>query len=269
MPRQIVELLPAAAFYVLALAAQVSGYTNSTVAFILFGTATLMLLIPACHHARNWHQARKGRGMYGFDSWLVLGPLAAVAAIALALFFYGLGLRSSSVPDRARPALSEPFVKDPVLAFGADEKAPLVFLGTPTLTTDTLRVVVEYSIFNNGWMSPVRYEIDPIVNPVRGQRAKVQVASIGSRPNGGVNDLWWGTDPSSDKPVTNNPVYDAIVAVSLTRGRIVVIGPKNEEQNAVYFEIVRGLNDQKGNIRMNVLQAREVADWISEWEAAR
>lgn len=266
----IIKFLPSAAFYLLALAAQVSGYTSSLVATGLAAIGTLMLLIPACHHGHRWHQTRKSCGRTGLDSWYFIGPCIVLAVLAIAGASYGFGLRSSQPSEEKlgtrASSVREQFLKDAVLAAWSDNpKEPLMFLGTPMLTTDRLRVVVEYSLYQNGWMSPVRFEVDPIKNPVKGQRVKVPLAHTGSKPNGGAEDLWWGTDSSSANLVTNNPVYSPH-SVSLTRGRIVIIGTNNTEQNAGYFEIVRAPNDASGNIKFMVLQGREVADWISDWE---
>jgi hypothetical protein len=207
-------------------------------------------------------------------SWLFIVGCYVVAFIAVGGGSYALGTRTladiSAEKQTAAPSLSviaqEQFLKDAVLADWSDNpKEPLIFLGTPTLTTDRLRVVVEYSIYRNGWMSRVRFEVDPIKEPIKGQRVKVPVAHVGTKQNGGMEDLWWGTDPHSANLVTNNPIY-ASGPASLTRGRVVIIGPNNKEQNAVYFEIVRAPNDATGNLKFMVLQGREVGDWISDWE---
>lgn len=206
-------------------------------------------------------------------SWLFIVGCFVVALLAVGGGSYALGTRSladiSAEKKTAAPFPSvraqEQFLKDPVLGIWLDPKTPLVFLGTPTQTTDRLRLLVEYSLYRNGWMSPVRFEIYPIKEPVKGQRVKVTVARIGTKQNGGMEDLWWGTDPSSDNLVANNPVY-AGGAATLTRGRIVVIGADNKEQNALYFQIVRATNDEKGNPRFTILQGRDVTDWISDWE---
>jgi len=45
--RKLTEYAPSAAFYIFALAAQVSGFTSPTVAVLLFIVATLLLAVPA------------------------------------------------------------------------------------------------------------------------------------------------------------------------------------------------------------------------------
>jgi hypothetical protein len=87
---------PAAAFYIFALAAQVSGFVSPTVAGALAIIATLLLFVPACHHSHLWHKARKNDGRKGLDSWYFIAPCLIVAAIAIAGAAYGLGLHSVS-----------------------------------------------------------------------------------------------------------------------------------------------------------------------------
>jgi hypothetical protein len=121
MRKWIVELLPASAFYLFALAAQVSGYTSSVVALILAGAATVMLLVPVCHHAKGWHDGRKERGMYGLDSLWIIGLCAAIAFIAMSAGFYGLGLRAATKPhsDVPKPVNSAFYLKDAHLYSGS------------------------------------------------------------------------------------------------------------------------------------------------------
>lgn len=67
-----IRYFPSAAFYVLALAAQVSGYTSPTVAIVLAGVATLMLLVPACYHTHGWHKRRLAAGNRGLEPIYVI-----------------------------------------------------------------------------------------------------------------------------------------------------------------------------------------------------
>jgi len=96
MDKRIIGFLPSAAFYVPALAAQVSGYTSSTVALVLAVIATVMLLVPACHHGSQWHQSRKSSARNGLDSWYFIAPCLVIGVVAFALAAYGLGLRSGT-----------------------------------------------------------------------------------------------------------------------------------------------------------------------------
>ena len=105
MDKRIIGFLPSAAFYVLALAAQVSGYTSPTVALILAVIATLMLLIPGCHHSRQWHRARVSEGKRGVDSWYFIALAFAVAAVAIGAGGYGVGLRSAAKAQPDPPSI--------------------------------------------------------------------------------------------------------------------------------------------------------------------
>src|SRR5947209_6872249 len=58
----IVERGPGIAFWLLALAAQMSGYTSTAIALGLVGAAAFFLIAPACHHIRKWHLQRKALG---------------------------------------------------------------------------------------------------------------------------------------------------------------------------------------------------------------
>ena len=271
--RRLLEFGPSAAFYIFALAAQVSGYTSPTIALILAMIATLLLFIPACHHSHVWHKARKSSGRQGLDSWYFIAPCLVIVILGAAGAAYGFGLRAAAIPgdiNRGPPARSvsqpakEEFLKNATLipGFGKDEP-PLIFGGTSTLTAERLRVFVDYSSYRSGWMQRVRIPIGEMKDPVRGQFVKVQLAYEGSKPNGGVNDLWWGSDTTTAYPLAT-PVYGDL-PVALTRGRIVVIGPSNKEQN-IYFELTRVVNEN-GQFRFAIIQGRDLYDWVSRWEA--
>jgi hypothetical protein len=270
MSARIVSFLPSAAFYVFALAAQVSGYTSSTGAAVLATLATLMLFIPGCHYGNQWHRKRKSSGRSGLDSWYFIVPCLALALIGLVGAAYGVGLRSSSSTEEKATALPNPhaeeFIKNGTLILGFNfdgSEVPLAFGGTATLTTERLRVLVDYSAYRSGWMSRVRVPIGEIKDPVKGQFVKVQLVYKVRKANGGTYDLWWGSDPAPAHPVSV-PVYNE--AIAPTRGRVVVLGPNGKEQH-IYFELLRAPNDPNGQMRILILQGREVADWIASWEA--
>jgi hypothetical protein len=60
--RLAVERGPGIAFWLLALAAQMSGYTNVAIALALVGVAIFFLLAPVYHHVRKWHEKRRLKG---------------------------------------------------------------------------------------------------------------------------------------------------------------------------------------------------------------
>jgi hypothetical protein len=167
--------------------------------------------------------------------------------------------------EKINSAKSRPeFLRNAVLGIGFnDEQPPLAFGGTSMLTTERLRVFVDYSIYRSGWMSRVRVPIGEIKDPAKDEYVRIQLAYKGTKQNGGVNDLWWGSDSAPAHPVAN-PVYGEL-PVTFTRGRVVVIGPSNKEQY-VYFELTRIANDANGQFRFAILQGRDVSDWINRWE---
>jgi hypothetical protein len=70
MYKLLVDFGPAVAFYLLALAAQVSGYTNIRVAVALAGFATLLLAIPLWDYSPALTEAALLLGVLGFVGWL-------------------------------------------------------------------------------------------------------------------------------------------------------------------------------------------------------
>jgi hypothetical protein len=265
---EIMEFLPAAAFYLLALAAQVSGYTSPTVAIGIAGIATAMLLIPAIHHSHRWHLLRKSDGRWGLDSWYFIAPCLVIAMIAVGGAAYGLGLRSSAPTAGVSAAAAtsnsrEEFLKNTAVTIGLGDEMPIGFGGTSTLTTERLRVFVDYSMYRSGWMSRVRVPIGEISDPVKGQFVRIQLAYKGTKPNGGTLDLWWGSNPAPAHPI-QTPMY-ANEPVATARGRVAIVGPDNKEQYT-YFELMRAPNEN-GQFRILILQGGAVDDWISKWEA--
>jgi len=67
-----IERGPAAALWLLALAAQLSGYTSIAIAFAAAGAAALLLIAPAIHHLRAWRD-RTGRKMTTAQFLLLIG----------------------------------------------------------------------------------------------------------------------------------------------------------------------------------------------------
>lgn len=124
MGSRILGYLPSAAFYILALAAQVSGYTSTTVALSLAAIATLMLMVPAGYQSSLWHNARKSDGRRGLDSWFFIAPCLVIAILAVAGAAYGIGLRSSSNADR-KPEVTRPATVAPSKNYFQAEKVEL------------------------------------------------------------------------------------------------------------------------------------------------
>jgi hypothetical protein len=154
--RPILQFAPAAAFYIFALAAQVSGFTSSAVAGFLAMAATVLLFLPACHHSHVWHKARKSDGKQGLDSWYFIAPCLALAMLAIAGAAYGFGLRSISSQEITSGKGDQPtapvvmavkpqpeFLKN--ISFSRDSKLPLGISATVASTTDRLRILIEVS----------------------------------------------------------------------------------------------------------------------------
>lgn len=140
----------AAGFYLLAMAAQMSGFTSPAVALVLTAIATVFLMMPACHRAKKWHDARKETGMAALDSWYFIGGCGVVAVLLLAAAAYGLGLRNS--PDAPAPppttgAIST-IIESPTIHMGYDDKNEITsisFFGKFTKRGEKLDVFLDYT----------------------------------------------------------------------------------------------------------------------------
>jgi hypothetical protein len=100
-----------AAFYLLALAATMSGLVSKTGALVLALIGTAFLFWATFHYLRAWHSAKKISGRRGLDSWYFIVACAVMAILGIAGAAYGIGLRSSAVPVRdeaAKPQQSSP-----------------------------------------------------------------------------------------------------------------------------------------------------------------
>jgi hypothetical protein len=91
-----IRLALSAAFYLLALAATMSGIVNQLIAILLGMIATALLIWASYHRALEWHQAKKNDRKRGLDSWYFIAPCLALAVLAAAVAAYGFGLRSAS-----------------------------------------------------------------------------------------------------------------------------------------------------------------------------
>jgi hypothetical protein len=84
----LTERGPGIAIWCIAMAAQMSGYTNTAIALGLIGLAVFVLVAPAIHHAHAWHKRRKEAGLRSVDHahllFIGLGGIILFAGIALA-----------------------------------------------------------------------------------------------------------------------------------------------------------------------------------------
>ena len=79
-----VERGPGIALWLLALAAQMSGYTNAAIALALVGGAVFFLVAPAYHHGRKWHENRLQSGKRSLEPWhLIASGLAGIIVFAV------------------------------------------------------------------------------------------------------------------------------------------------------------------------------------------
>ncbi len=148
------------------------------------------------------------------------------------------------------------------ITFGVDDGGgPTWMRAESVVTTDKLRVLVDYSLYRNGWVQKIRAPIGEIKNPVNGERVEIIFTSSGRYINSGTNDLWWGLPPAQ-YPIPAPDLNDLIPALPV-RARLVIIGPSNDEQH-YYFMLIRAAA-QSGSKRFGILRGPE-ADWIAEWE---
>jgi hypothetical protein len=101
-----------AAFYLLALAATMSGLVSKGAAlmFALIGTA--FLFWASFHFLREWHAAKKNDGRRGLDSWYFIAACLVVAILAVAGAAYGVGLRSSGSAGQSQTTSPQPLASE-------------------------------------------------------------------------------------------------------------------------------------------------------------
>jgi hypothetical protein len=81
--QQIIERGSRWAGAILAMAAQISGYTNTAIAIVLLWIAAVFVVIPAWHHARVWYRQRKEMGRSVRIAPLIVGGIGGI-------FIFGL-----------------------------------------------------------------------------------------------------------------------------------------------------------------------------------
>jgi hypothetical protein len=194
-----------------------------------------------------------------------LGGIIVFAAIALGgIIWQSQDTQAAVLPSKPASQSTTEYLQNATLIVGADEsQMPLALGGTSTITTDRLRVFVDYAHHRSGWMSRVRAPIGEIKDPVKGQYVRVELIYRGTRTNGGTNQLWWG-DNANFHPV-NGPDSNPIWPVVATRGRVVIIGPSGDEQY-IYFELMRA-DPIPGKQEFSLFQKGDVGDWLAKWEA--
>jgi len=151
------------------------------------------------------------------------------------------------------------YLKEFGLSVGGSE--PLWLNATPVITTDRLRIFVDYSEYRNGWMPKTRAFIGEIKEPVKGKTERLQLIHyLANKPNAGTNALWWG-DPSHNYPATT-PGYSSNLPAILVRARLAIVGQSGEQHH--YFMLVRSA-DNVGTY-VGILPEHDSGDWIETWE---
>lgn len=261
----VVQYGPAAAFYILAMAAQLSDYHSSSAALILAVIATVLLIIPGGHHARKWHNGRREIGVAGLDSWYFIAPCLMVAILAIASAAYGIGLRSANgihAPDsktdvpQPRPSTAAGIKSAPAflknISISSHSLAPLAFVGTVSATTDRLRFYVDASPrFFGQFDGTFRAQISESRDAVKDQPIDVQLVFKGPPNNTDRGEYYWG-DPKNNYPIA-----------PLNRARLVIIGPDGSEQH-VYFMVIHGAVENQPFI---VLDEKD-NEWTKRWKEA-
>jgi hypothetical protein len=133
---------------------------------------------------------------------------------------------------------------------------------TAAVTSDRLRVFVDYSEYNSGWTPKVRAFIGEIKEPVKGQVSRLQLITVATQPNGGTNNLWWGNP--SDFHAVSNATINSLMPATIIHGRVVIIG-KGEAEQRYYFTLLRAA-EKPTSYKIGVLPDYESGDWIETWE---
>jgi hypothetical protein len=164
-------------------------------------------------------------------------------------------------PVRMKPGPE--YLKEIGLGTGGAE--PLVLQATPVITGGRLQIAVDYSEYRSGWMPKTRAVVGDIREPLKGKIERVQLIYVAVRPNGGVNNLWWG-DPSQGHPVTASTIYDGSpMPASVVRGRLAIIGPSGEQHH--YFILIREALGAVAGTQVGIIPQHDSGDWIDSWEA--
>jgi hypothetical protein len=99
------------AWGILAMAAQLAGYTNVAIALALVAVAAFFFVAPIWHHAHAWHRNRLDRGLRSVDAshlmMVGLGGVIVFSAIALGALIWRnnpASVRLSENPAEVKPA---------------------------------------------------------------------------------------------------------------------------------------------------------------------
>lgn len=140
----------------LALAAQMSGYTNTAIALGLIGVALFFGLAPICHHCRQLHLSRKDAGSRTVEPWhlqvIGLAGVIAFAAIALGGVLWQASRTGPAAAAVSRPIASEiqpaspgPQVDKPTLSQGDRDRLSNVIFELAELVEKHAQPLVQNS----------------------------------------------------------------------------------------------------------------------------
>jgi hypothetical protein len=144
------------------------------------------------------------------------------------------------------------------VGFSNREADPIVAVGMYTITTERLRVFVDYStnFFDNQPTPPTgRTPIATVADPVKGR--DTEIALVRKEHVQGIGDYWWG-DPTSRRPFpgeNHGPFYTVF-------SRLVIVGPDNGEQHYC-FRIAWLMDVPK---RQFYVSQSDIADWKKGWD---
>lgn len=147
------------------------------------------------------------------------------------------------------------------IGLGSVGAEPLSLFAIPAVTSDRLRIFVDYSEYRSGWMERTRAFIGELKEPVKDKAERLQLIYSAIRPNGGQNNLWWG-DPLQNHPLSSSTYNGDPLPAVLVRGRVVIVGANGEQHH--YFVLVRAA----GNVgtQVGIIPEHDSGDWIEDWE---
>lgn len=91
----------AIAIWLIAMAAQMSGFTNTAIALTLLGAALFFFVAPIAHHAHAWHRRRREAGLTSVE------PMHVMAVGLAGLFFFSAIALAGVTWQLARGRLAE------------------------------------------------------------------------------------------------------------------------------------------------------------------
>jgi hypothetical protein len=135
---------------------------------------------------------------------------------------------SQQTSQSAKPtAPRKEFIRNLSIALEPDR--PVVLTGIAALTTDRLRVFVDYArAQGTGWSEKRRVRIGEIREPVKDQHIDIQLVYRIAREG---NDLWWGSNADANEGLyPAGGIIKDTFPVPAIAGHVVIIGPDGSEQ---------------------------------------